>query len=220
MNTISTVAAFARNPSTGVLTQLPGTAGCISDSGTGGTCTDGTALNGALRLAVSPDSVTVYVSSFMSDAVSVLARNPATGALTQLGGTAGCLSDDGSGGVCTDVAALAGVGAVEPSPDGTNLYVVLNGGVAVLARDAATGALTQAPGTNSCLTEWGMGGGGCADGVALMDPTGLALSPDGRPSTPRCGPPTRSRPWTAEASGPGVRAAKASDSADRDRSRS
>ena len=77
------------------------------------------------------------------------------------------------------VAALVGVGAVEPSPDGTNVYVVLNGGVAVLARDAATGALTQAPGTNSCLTEWGMGGGGCADGVALMDRTDLALSPDG-----------------------------------------
>jgi DNA-binding beta-propeller fold protein YncE len=81
--------------------------------------------------------------------------------------------------MCTDVAALAGVGPLESSPDGTNLYVVLNGGVAVLARDGATGALTQAPGTNACITEWGMGGGSCADGVALMDPTDLALSPDG-----------------------------------------
>jgi hypothetical protein len=119
---------LARSPSS------PGTAGCITNTGSGGACTDGTAIDRGFGIKVSPDGGSVYVAMNTISTVGVFARNPSTGVLTQLPGTAGCTSDSGTGGTCTD---------------GTNLYVELNGGVAVLARDAATGALTQAPGTNA-----------------------------------------------------------------------
>jgi predicted ribosomally synthesized peptide with SipW-like signal peptide len=171
----STVAVFSRNASTGVLTA----SSCVSDTGNGGACTDGTAMNGAYNVRSSPDGLSLYVTSFLTDALTVFSRDPSTGALTQLAGTAGCISDDGTGGACTDAASLSSVGALAVSPDGTNVYVVINGGVAVLARDTTTGALTQAPGSNACVSESGFGGGVCATGVALQNATGLAISPEG-----------------------------------------
>ena len=51
--------------------------------------------------------------------------------------------------------------------------------MAVFARDRRTGALTQLPGTDACVSEDGTGGD-CADGVALDCPQGVAVSPDGR----------------------------------------
>jgi DNA-binding beta-propeller fold protein YncE len=70
------------------LVQLPDVAGCVSDAGTGGACTDGVALVGAASPAVSPDGRSVYVASTVSDAVAVFDRDAATGALTQKEGTA------------------------------------------------------------------------------------------------------------------------------------
>ena len=52
-------------------------------------------------MAVSPDGKSVYVASFNSNAVARLNRNTTTGALTQPAGTAGCISEDGSG-PCAD----------------------------------------------------------------------------------------------------------------------
>ena len=89
----------------GTLTQKPGTAGCISDTGAG-PCVDGTALDAAARVAVSPDGESVYVASFVSDAVAVFDR-AADGTLTQKPGTAGCISETGLG-RCVDGAALDG----------------------------------------------------------------------------------------------------------------
>jgi DNA-binding beta-propeller fold protein YncE len=61
---------------TGDLTQPAGTAGCISETGTGGTCADGHGLDGAGGVAVSPNGKTVYVASFTSDAVVRFNRAP------------------------------------------------------------------------------------------------------------------------------------------------
>ena len=49
------VAAFARNQTTGALTQLTGLDACVSETGTGGACTDGVGLAGARGVTVSPD---------------------------------------------------------------------------------------------------------------------------------------------------------------------
>lgn len=68
-----TVAVFARNKTTGVLTQLEALEGCLSETG-GGPCTDGRALDAANSVIVSPDGKHVYVASFSSDAVAVLQR--------------------------------------------------------------------------------------------------------------------------------------------------
>ena len=42
----------------GELEQKPGTAGCVSETGSGGACQDGTALDGAFDLAASPEAGT------------------------------------------------------------------------------------------------------------------------------------------------------------------
>jgi DNA-binding beta-propeller fold protein YncE len=55
----------------GELTQKGGTAGCISQDGTSGTCQDGTALDEAQTVAVSADGKNVYVASAASGAVLV-----------------------------------------------------------------------------------------------------------------------------------------------------
>lgn len=117
------VAVFDRNPGTGALTQKAGTAGCISDTGSAGDCVDGTVLSGAFGVAVSPDGQSVYAVALLSSAVVVFDRNPATGALTQKAETAGCVSDDGSGGTCQDGAVLENPSSIGVSPDGASVYV-------------------------------------------------------------------------------------------------
>jgi DNA-binding beta-propeller fold protein YncE len=73
------VALFDR-AADGTLTQKAGTAGCISEDGTNGSesaivCVDGTALDGAEGVTVSPDNKSVYVASASDgDAVTVFDR--------------------------------------------------------------------------------------------------------------------------------------------------
>jgi DNA-binding beta-propeller fold protein YncE len=161
----------------GTLTQKPGTAGCISDTGAG-PCADGTALNGARSVTVSPDGRSAYVAAFDSDAVAVLDR-AADGTLTQKPGTAGCISDTGAG-PCADGTALNGAFSVTVSPDGRSAYVAssLSDAVAVLDR-AADGTLTQRPLTAGCISDTGSGGA-CVDGSALDAAFSVTVSPDGR----------------------------------------
>ena len=177
----SAVAVFSRNKATGALTQLAGTAGCVSDTGTGGLCTDGVALDLAFSVTVSPDGKHVYVASIVSGAVAVFSRNKATGALTQLLGTAGCLSEDGTGGACTDGKALVGARSVAVSPDGRHVYVAsgVSHAVAVFSRNKGTGALTQLAGTLGCVSKDGTGGD-CTDGTALAGANFVTVSRDGR----------------------------------------
>jgi 6-phosphogluconolactonase (cycloisomerase 2 family) len=177
------VAVFARNTTTGELTQLPGTAGCVSETGTGGDCADGKALDDPFQLAVSADGKSLYAATLLSDSVAVFRRNATTGALTQLSGTAGCVSETGTGGVCADGQALDRAFSVAPSKDGTSVYVasVRSDAVAVFSRDTTTGALTQPAGTDGCVSETGStpSGDTCTDGVALTDAISLTVSPDG-----------------------------------------
>ncbi len=172
----------------GTLTQLAGTAGCVSADGTGGLCATGTALDTAFSVAVSPDGSHVYVASPMSNAVAVFARDTGTGALTQLAGTAGCVSADGTGGRCA-VGRLWGAFSVAVSPDGQHVYVG-GGAVSVFARDQATGALTQLPRKAGCVSETGVHRamsewaaytkGLCASGgQVLWNAESVAVSPDG-----------------------------------------
>ncbi len=119
----------------GELTQLLGFDGCIAEVG-GATCTDGRALGdplGSGAVTISPDGKHVYVASLIGDAVAVFTRNKTTGALTQLPGTDGCISETGSGGVCTDGKALSDVVSVVVSKDGKHVYVASTGSDAVAA---------------------------------------------------------------------------------------
>ena len=174
------VAAFSRDRLTGALTQLAGVAGCVSETGSGGDCTDGVALDGANGIAISGDGRHVYVASIESSAVAVFARDRLTGALTQLAGAAGCVSETGTGGACGDGVGLSGAYAVAVSRDGKHVYVASRNGdaVAAFARNATTGALRQLPGLAACVSEDGSGGL-CANGVGLSGAVSVAVSADG-----------------------------------------
>jgi DNA-binding beta-propeller fold protein YncE len=176
------IAVFERDTATGELTQLAGTAGCVSETGTtpnGDACADGKALNRPRSVAVSADGKSVYVASYEGSAVAVFERNTTTGELTQLAGTAGCVSQTGSGGACAVGRALNGSWSVAVSADGESVYVAsLNSdAVAVFKRDTATGELTQLTGAAGCVSETG---GSCRDGKALDSPRSVAVSADGK----------------------------------------
>jgi hypothetical protein len=54
----------------GALTQVAGTAGCVSENGTGGSCGDGLALSGAQALAMPSNGLHLYVAAGGSDGVA------------------------------------------------------------------------------------------------------------------------------------------------------
>ena len=151
------VVVLARNPTTGVLTQLSGPAGCVSETSTGGLCTEGHVLLGARGVAVSPDNRHVYVAAQNSNAVAIFARNTTTGALAQLNGLAGCIAENGDGVTCAVGAGLREAVFVTMSPDSTNVYVAsqLSDAVAAFSRNAVTGALTQLRGVAGCVSDDG-----------------------------------------------------------------
>jgi DNA-binding beta-propeller fold protein YncE len=68
------VAVFERDVTTGRLTQAVDTAGCISETGSGGLCANVRQLDGSFSLALSPDGKTLYVPAVDSDAVAIFAR--------------------------------------------------------------------------------------------------------------------------------------------------
>ncbi len=141
----SAVAVFDRNATTGALTQKSGLEACISETGSGGDCTDGVALDAAYSVTVSPDGKSAYVASLSSDAVAVFDRNATTGALTQKSGTEACISEDNTvDGVttCADGVGLDTAASVTVSPDGKSAYVAsqISGAVAVFDRTPDTTA--------------------------------------------------------------------------------
>jgi len=140
---------------------LSGEHGCLvapaaksAEQGTGA-CGTGKGLRGARAVAVSPDGANVYVAGGVAGdsvalsygAVAILKRDPATGAITELG----CLSSDGTDGrdgatgACTAEPSLLGASGVAVSPDGTTVYVSSSSSASVVAfaREGATGALTR-----------------------------------------------------------------------------
>src|SRR3954451_6237448 len=106
----------------GELVQKGGTAGCVSETGTAGACQNGKALGEAQNLVLSADGKSVYVAS-ASGGVAILDRNTTTGALTQKAGTAGCVSEDGSGATCQNGNGLDTAIGVAASADGKSAYV-------------------------------------------------------------------------------------------------
>ena len=174
------VAVLVRDKKTGTLSQLPGPEGCISQGGSSGQCANGTVLDYSLSMALSPNGKHVYVASYYSSAVAVLTRDRKTGALTQLSGSAGCISEDGSGGQCGNGRALSKPRSVAVSPNGKHVYVASGEGsaVAVLQRNTTTGALTQLPGPEGCISAGGFGG--CTSGRALELPWSVAVSKDAK----------------------------------------
>lgn len=179
------IAVFGRRTDSGALAQLPGTAGCVAGDTADGACTPVTALDDATSVAVSPDGRNVYAGS-SSATVAVFARGT-TGALSQLGGTAGCLAplpDDDedtvepalpcarTGDLNTPPAnSLEDRSPIAVSPDGRNVYVATYGSVATFTRAAASGALMA----GGCLARAETAGSGsqCLEGRGLGAPQSI-----------------------------------------------
>ena len=162
------IVVFARDAATGALTQPGGAAGCIAVGGADG-CAPATGLVGPNSVAVTPDGRTVYATARDSNAVVAFARDPANGALSQVG----CLSSTDAS--CAPAGALGGADAVAVSADGTNVYVgaFSANAVAAFARDVTTGALTPV----GCVTAGGTEG--CTPATGLQGVESVAVSPDG-----------------------------------------
>jgi fibronectin-binding autotransporter adhesin len=176
-STSDAIAVFGRNARTGRLGQGSGAAGCIAAGGAHG-CAEAHALNGPNSVAVSPDGRNVYATSLVSDAVAIFRRNRSTGALTQARGSAGCIAGRAIPG-CASGRALDGPDVVTISPYGRNVYVgaFFGNAIAVFSRAASTGALTQPSDTTGCIVSSPTDG--CATGLALAAPEGMAVSADG-----------------------------------------
>ncbi len=151
--------------------------GCVSSDGSGGSCADapGSPLTAAEAVAVSPGGGSVYVASAGSGTITHFFAAPG-GQLTY----DGCISNDGSGGLCAAASGspLSGADAVAVSPDGRSVYVAsaLSGAITHFFA-APAGQLTY----DGCVSNAGSGGL-CADapGTPLAFADSVAVSPDGR----------------------------------------
>lgn len=176
--TRNAITVYDRDLTTGELTQKAGSAGCINEEGTGG-CQNGTALLLAGSLAISPDGENVYVASKLSDAIAIFDRNTANNELTQKVGTAGCVSESGTGGACQKGNALDEATSVAVLPDGEAVYAASRGSnaLAIFTRDPGSGALAQKPGTAGCIAV--AGASGCQVGRGLLFANHVAIAADG-----------------------------------------
>jgi DNA-binding beta-propeller fold protein YncE len=171
----SSIAIFQRATSTGALTQTTDGTGCLAAVAIPG-CESGRGLDGADVVAVSHDGRDVYTGSFRGSTVAVFARSHG-GALQQLFGTAGCISEGGAGG-CATALAMSNIEGLAISGDGNNLYVAAPGSnaVDVLARDPSIGSLTQLTHGAGCFTNTPLTG--CTTGRWLGGADAVAVSPD------------------------------------------
>ncbi len=139
----------------GALAPKPGAAACISGADTGGACERGRGLAEAQSVTVSPDGISVYVTSrtdrvvgdvlFDGDGYVAVFDRSATGELTQPVGAAGCVTEDGSDGLCIDAEGVRGPTALAVSPDGRHAYVAAFGEGAIAAFDRVP--VSKAPAT-------------------------------------------------------------------------
>jgi DNA-binding beta-propeller fold protein YncE len=170
----SSVVTFLRNRVTGELRQLPPSAsGCISGLPIPG-CTAGRALKWPDVVVVSPDGKNVYVGDFAGSGVTSFSRAGKAGALTQLSGTAGCITEAGEEG-CAKGVELNHVEGMAISKNGSAIYTAaaFSSAVGTFNREAGTGALTQ----RGCITVESVSG--CTLGYEFAGINAFTVAPTG-----------------------------------------
>jgi hypothetical protein len=102
----------------------------------------------ALELEVAPDGLDVFVTLGVDDAIVVLRRDSASGALTLLPARATC-GGRSSKPPCRAIA--SGLNDLALTPDGRRLFAIFDDGIIAYQRDPATGTLTPLPWPDGCL---------------------------------------------------------------------
>ncbi|GGQ75904.1 lactonase family protein [Couchioplanes azureus] len=178
----STLVAFSRNATTGALTPLSGTARCLYDNTVAnpGGCTAARKFLNPDGVIVSPDGAYVYVASHGSDALTVLARNATTGALTQPADASGCYTNNSTAGTCTLARGMDEPYYLRTSPDGTTVYVAAyrSNAIAIFQRNMSTGVLMQPASPNGCVYT-GNGNANCTLVKGLSGAYFVGVAPDG-----------------------------------------
>lgn len=168
------LSAFERDPATGALTATAGRDGCFSQLPLSSpACVTGRVIEASTDVVVSPDGRNVYVASL--NGLTVFARDAASGALKEKRGRAGCVSDDGSSGMCVNARDLRFPASVAISPDGRHVYVGAQRALAIFNRDSRSGSLRQKRGRSGCVS----GRAGCARERAFGDIHEITVSADG-----------------------------------------
>jgi DNA-binding beta-propeller fold protein YncE len=165
----SAIAVLRRDGRTGALEQLRGRAGCVHQKGRN--CTAALLIN-PRALVVTADGREVVWANHSSPISLLIAyrRARSSGALSALPCGLRCVT--GTRGLQSCAIALAG------SRDGRNLYATCGRGLAVYARDAATGRIAQLTGARGCIHEFLLEG--CANPrVAPFTPGSVVVSNDG-----------------------------------------
>src|SRR5947209_10638231 len=181
------VVGFARDPSSGKLTELA----CFQENVPAGSpCYTGRVFRGSDGIAVSPDNSSLYVGSSRRDAISELLASDASSGGAPATSAASvfetpppnnfladpCIATAGLDGACDRGAAMRGINSLVVSPDGRNVYAsaTRSGAIAVFTRDSS-GKLTQ----TGCLMH-NAPDGLCGHAKLLSAPGHLAISADGR----------------------------------------
>jgi DNA-binding beta-propeller fold protein YncE/predicted Ser/Thr protein kinase len=176
------VLVFDRDADSGALTRREDRSGCVSATGTGGTCGLAPGLDisdGTKSIAVSPDGHTVYAASGKNGIVVAFKRDK-TGGLTAIAGVEGCISPSGTGGRCAHAPRAGGAVGVTVSPDGRNVYVAsYSDAVLAVDRNQRTGGLRLKRGRNGCVSKSSTSGR-CATVQTLGGATAVTISADGR----------------------------------------
>ena len=170
---------FSRDQQTGELTPV----GCIVDTETPGADPCAQSAPGLSRpghVVVSPDGVSVYVTSGRDRSIAIFSREAESGELTP----AGCISDsDFSSEDCEQsTTGLLGASEIEISPDGRWAYVASfgdsneNGGALTTFARETDGSLTP----NGCLEHGGITSACAETAPGLYGATYVEVSPDGR----------------------------------------
>ncbi len=165
------------------ITKLDGKDGCVvSPASTvpDGTCRKAKGINDATDIAISPDGKFLYAAASSSNSIAAFVRDPATGEIAQLKGSAGCVAWKATPiAGCAQANGLEGPSALAMSPDGKSVYVTtfkldagstppkIQGTLTTFSRNPNSGALTQ----RACVA------GGVGSAIApVVPPSGCTLA--------------------------------------------
>lgn len=168
----------------GFLTQPSGRSSCINEEGSSH-CLPGHGFGSSFGLALDPSGQHAYVASFNQaggtnrslGSLTVLDRFQTAASLLQPGGPGACFTTGGVDG-CTAGAGLLGSLSTAVTPDGRNVYVATQDGLAEFKLDPDTGRATQLPGADGCINE--AGSGGCRAARMVQNASSIVTSADSR----------------------------------------